>query len=303
VFLPLFAVTKIRDARERKEPVNTRSYVLGVIAGFLFIAGALFKILHWPGAGWIITISWVLIAAVFFPLIILNILKQTGNRLNNFFYTTLGVVFISLLVLVQVRDSDKDMISELALGIESLAGNVKYYEGQTEKLLDEARQDDDAETLGIMQSINAEAGEICDFIQSLKKEMVLAVRPESNAQAINEDGSIDYLETVGGEFRDIANEIMLVEGETEGSNASWLEDMLASFKEMSLSRTGNAGLESYIHENLLNFDHWPEGIPHSLEHDFAIPMIQTASKLTLIQCTVRLIEHELIKELSAGSGD
>jgi hypothetical protein len=101
--LPIYAVIKIRHARANDKPVNVANYVIGVIAGILFIAGTIFKSMHWPGAGTVLTISWIAVAVFLLPLLILNILKQEENRLNNFLIILLGFSFIAMLLLLQFR--------------------------------------------------------------------------------------------------------------------------------------------------------------------------------------------------------
>ncbi len=50
VYLPVFAMVSMRDTRKKEKRVNKTLYVTGVITGFIFITGILFKIMHWPGA-------------------------------------------------------------------------------------------------------------------------------------------------------------------------------------------------------------------------------------------------------------
>lgn len=101
--LPMFAYLKIRDARSRNEPVNITYYVLGIISGILFIAGGLFKVMHWPGAGTVLMVSWMAVAVILLPLLVLSVLKQEGNRLNNFLLILLVFSFIAILILAQIR--------------------------------------------------------------------------------------------------------------------------------------------------------------------------------------------------------
>ena len=51
IYLPVFVMVKIRDTRKEGKKVNIPMYIAGLIAGIIFIAGAMFKIQHWPGAG------------------------------------------------------------------------------------------------------------------------------------------------------------------------------------------------------------------------------------------------------------
>jgi hypothetical protein len=103
VVLPLYASIKVKTARSQNKPANLTTYVLGILAGVLFIAGALFKTMHWPGAGIIISASWIAVAVFLLPLLVLRVLKQEENRLNNYLLIVLAFSIISILLLLQFR--------------------------------------------------------------------------------------------------------------------------------------------------------------------------------------------------------
>ena len=54
IYLPIFVSIRIRDTRKEGKAVNRSMYIIGMIAGIIFIAGAVFKINHWPGGGYLI---------------------------------------------------------------------------------------------------------------------------------------------------------------------------------------------------------------------------------------------------------
>jgi len=55
-------------------------YILGTIAPSLLIIGAIFKLNHWPGAGVLITLGTVLLAAVYLPVFAMVSIRDTREK-------------------------------------------------------------------------------------------------------------------------------------------------------------------------------------------------------------------------------
>jgi len=66
----------MRDTRKKEKKVNKTLYVTGVITGFIFITGLLFKIMHWPGAEVALAVSVLLTVAVFIPILVAHALDN-----------------------------------------------------------------------------------------------------------------------------------------------------------------------------------------------------------------------------------
>lgn len=80
LFLPLLFILKFKSTEE-----NNRSIVLsfiGFISSLLICVGILFRILHWPGARFMIIIGCVLLLLGYLPIYILSIYKNTTNKIN-----------------------------------------------------------------------------------------------------------------------------------------------------------------------------------------------------------------------------
>jgi len=65
---------------EQKESKRIAQYVFGFIAGFGYIFGTLFKIMHWPGANWVLILGIGTAALVFMPLWITNQLSKVTDK-------------------------------------------------------------------------------------------------------------------------------------------------------------------------------------------------------------------------------
>jgi hypothetical protein len=295
--LPMFAIMKIREANEKKESLNRGYLILGVVAGILFITGALFKAQHWPGTGVVLFSSWLAVAVILLPLLVMNILNQKGNRLNNFLLVVLAFSFVALLLLSSLTRPSRDLYFGFIPGETCMTEQSVYLGDQSHRLVESARQADPGGITPGMQSISKKADEICEYIESSKME-IIAGASERNIDAAS-GGRIDYFRVVGIDARDPVREIMIGPDDAEGK-AYHLRSLLQSFKEASLSATENTGLRSFINTNL-DLSAPRDDTGRSWEdYYFNGPLIQAASNLTMYQSTVRLIEYELLMEFSSS---
>ena len=293
IFLPMFAVVKIREAREQKVPVRSGSYIAGVIAGILFIAGALFKIQHWPGAGIVIIVSWMSVAVLFLPLLLLNVLKQTKDRVNIFFSVILVVSFVAVFVMALVRAPSRDGNAGLIFSEKSMVSNSYFLDKQNNRLVEKAQLTGPGDILNNMQAISSEADKICSFIQSAKNDIVLWFTKENQAFILSND-QIDF-QHVNGLNYDEPSRVVMIGSEEKAGEATELKNMLESFKLHSLALSTDENLKSFINEQIdLSV---PIGSKKSWEeYYFAVNMIQTASNLSAYQLKVRILESALLRE-------
>ncbi|MFC2112179.1 hypothetical protein ACFLTA_02840 [Bacteroidota bacterium] len=295
VFLPMYAILKFRNASEKNEPINKTYYILGIIAGILFLAGTLFKIMHWPGAGVVLFSSWLAVALILLPLLVLSILKQEGNRLNNFILVVLAFSFVSILLLSTLNRSTTNWVEGFLTTERSLVTEAEYFKSESDRLLREIESAGSSDAIDIMQSIHSEADEVCSLMRSLQKDMVLFVKEENKA-AIQKDGNIDYT-IVAAKDIDYPSIVIMLRTEGSDANASILKSRLESFRDKTLAASENQELKSYISSQLVFYkDEW---IDESWEElYFHGALIQSATHLSMYQSTVRMIEYELLRELS-----
>ncbi|MEZ4999631.1 MAG: hypothetical protein R2744_11420 [Bacteroidales bacterium] len=81
--------------------MKQKIYWIGIISFIITILGTLFKIMHYPGAGWLLTIGFFGLIAIFFPLALINSYRKIAN--NNYkplyivTYLTFFVLFTGML--------------------------------------------------------------------------------------------------------------------------------------------------------------------------------------------------------------
>jgi len=85
--------------------MKQKLYIFGVITAIVILVGAIFKINHWPGAGYLLIIGLVTLVLVFLPLALIDHYKGAGNKQNLLLHIvtwmTCFVIFIGMLFKIQ----------------------------------------------------------------------------------------------------------------------------------------------------------------------------------------------------------
>lgn len=76
VFFPAAIWANHRDTKMR---LSRTLHSLIMVGGILLMAGVLFKVMHWPGAGVVIGSGWIVVILLFLPLLLYAKLKEAGN--------------------------------------------------------------------------------------------------------------------------------------------------------------------------------------------------------------------------------
>lgn len=291
VFLPLYASHQIRSTTGENRASTRRLWIGGTITGILFILGALFKIMHWPGAGIVILVSWSAVAMVFIPLLVLNQLKQSENRIGNFF----GILLFSVAVAVIVMALSRSVPEYYSLGYfmmeDNLLGSAEYYQEKTEDLMAMHAGELSSE----LHKFTNEADALAAYIYSIRHELVDYYTYE-DADPYMDHGRIDLREMSRVGKSVLPYEMIIVRDKNKLT-----EDMYA-FRDHAGKLTLDPALTDYL-ETQLSFyrpEEWPE--ERWIDHHFKGPLMHTITLLDSYLETVRFVEYELLlSQLSQAS--
>ncbi len=97
VFLPMYFITMNREQEEKKNPIYS---IVGYLTIALLLAGALFKIMHWPGAYVMLQVGTAFLIVGFIPLYVVNIFQRTESKRVILPYVTMVLVGIAIVMLI-----------------------------------------------------------------------------------------------------------------------------------------------------------------------------------------------------------
>jgi hypothetical protein len=297
VFLPIYASVRKKEAESKNETFNSRLIIGGVIAGSLVILGAMFKVMHWPGAGIVLLVSWSLTAVILLPILVMNQLKQKENKINNFIIIVLVAVSVSILIMARLRSEPWPLLQGYHIPGQNLISNSVLLEAQSDRILNNDLSTASEQVAEQMKLVAVEADKLCTYIQEVKIEMV---RDNTNTddEAIDENGNID-LESIYYQSGSFAARKIIVERDEYK-----LYYMLEKFNKLAMDLSNDEALVAYIKTATKN--HSPDKkyeklSPEEIWADYCIVVDfpRTLNTLSMYQSTVRMIEYQLLTELQS----
>jgi len=97
-----------KEQAEKKNPIYA---IVGYLTIALLLAGALFKIMHWPGAGRMLQVGTAFMIVGFIPLYVVNVFQKSGSKKITMPYVVMVLVGISLIVLYTNVNMGKYLIN------------------------------------------------------------------------------------------------------------------------------------------------------------------------------------------------
>ena len=115
VFLPSALTVLWKETRSKK---RVFLYVSAFFAGMFFLMGILFKVQHWPAAGFILSLAGFSLLFLFIPALLINSLKNPDKKVKRPVYIlgALGLIFYEAGFLFRIQHwPGADLISMLGL--------------------------------------------------------------------------------------------------------------------------------------------------------------------------------------------
>jgi hypothetical protein len=296
VYLPVFAMVSMRDTRKREKKVNKTLYVVGVITGFIFITGVLFKIMHWPGAGVSLTVSVLLTVVLFIPVLVVHALKDKENQVQNFSILIFVLSFMAVNIMVFALKVSKNVLSSMVVSAKVNMMTSNMLESSNTLVLKAANMDSTLSPVLLDQAsiIHEQTEALDNYIQELMADILLASHKD-NQLAIAEDGSID-LSLTNYLDNHKSTELVIFGNELTSGQGEALVKSLETHKNLLMSHAG-VRLDGIIIEMLDTSGAYPDEDTWLTETFRQTPMIAAMISLSNLQFKIHFLEGELLKEL------
>lgn len=172
VFLPLYFITNHREQLEKKNPVYA---IVGYLTIALLLAGATFKIQHWPGAGWLIYASIGFLLIGFVPLYVVNIFQRSGKEKANLPYIVMLLVGIACVMLMGNVNMSKDLLDVYMNEAQANENRVEEVQAGTALLLEMADDSTHAAQFATISRIHDQARDLQVMIRNMQEGMIAYV--------------------------------------------------------------------------------------------------------------------------------
>lgn len=257
-------------------------YIVTFITFFIDTLGALFKIMHWPGAGWFLLSGITLPFVLFLPFFIYRSSREKNFPMINFLGIMFGLTFLGIFTSLLALNVSKNVLDQ---GFKITYDNLKsfaYYENPAE----------------IHDDIQKQAEDIYSFIDNMNSKILVTADNNENIQNFK---NYAPLKTNIMLSEQEVNKILFYGNDFQKGQVFILKDMLILYKKNLLSiPIKDEGLIMLINE-LINTEPFFNGKYDELWEDnegFYMPYVPLVlSTLTRIKENVKLIDHEVQTEL------
>ncbi len=296
VYLPVFAMVSMRDTRKKEKKVNKTLYVAGVITGFIFITGVLFKIMHWPGANVALTASVLLTVVLFIPVLVAHALKDKENQLQNFSILIFVLSFMAVNIMVFALKVSKNVLHSMVVSAKENMMTSRMLESGNTLVLKAANMDSmlSPERLDQVNLIHEKTDALDNYLQGIIADIVQTSHKD-NHLAIAEDGSID-LSITNHLDNHKSTELHIFGNELNSGQGEALLKSLETHKDLLMSHAG-VRLDGIIIEMLDTSGAYPDEKTWLIETFRQAPMIAAIISLSNLQFKIQFLEGELLKEL------
>lgn len=289
VYLPVFISIRIRDTRNEGKPVNKAIYYIGMISGIIFILGAMFKIMHWPGAGVMITLAGLVVVAVFIPMLVLNALRDKENQVQNFTILIFVLSFVAITFMSFALRISKSVMDAFDLAVIDNTVTAEALDESSAYIVMPELTDP---VTGNLEAITVKIDALNDYIENTMVNMLKAAH-DKNTEAIDSENNIDF-SLVRNKDNMNAPAYIMLGVEDNVARGKVIQEMM---EELKASITGlNVEQLDLLANKLLDTspvtaDEQHSWVSYKFEH---IPLMSVLVQLTNIQVNTRILETALL---------
>lgn len=283
VFCPVALVSAYRAERN-----HAFIYVIGGITIAINFVAALFKIMHWPGAGIMLTIGIIIPFILFLPAYLIYQGKKGARNIKNLILVLFLLVYIAAMDAMMALNVSREVIEDASLVNDHYALLAAYYQRSTQDHL----SDLDPVNLTTGKMLSEKTDHLVTEINQLKEALIMAVSKE-NEEAIGKESVIDIYKVIGKDNWNTSSHVMI-----SGNRALDLRQSIDEYIDFLNEITENQQ-EDFIDKYLNTDDFEWEGNIYSWEeiHFQDQILIWAINHLTSIEFRVRMVENEIAEEM------
>ena len=284
VFCPIALVSAYRA-----EGNHSFIYVIGGITIAINFVAALFKIMHWHGAGIMLTIGIIIPFILFLPAYLVYQGKKGVRNIKNLILVLFLLVYISAMDAMMALNVSKAIIEDAMLVNDHYELLTTYYQGSTQDHLSDLDSAD--------QKTGKMLAEKTDYlvteINRLKEALAMEVTKD-NDKAVSKESGVDIYRVKGRDNWNVSSQVMI--GENRALDLKHSIDDYRDFLNEITKNQQAAFIDKYL--NTDDFE-W-EGHVYSWEeiHFEGAMLVWAINNLTSLEFLVRMVEDEIAEEMA-----
>jgi hypothetical protein len=284
VFCPMALVSAYRAGRK-----HAYIYVIGGITIAINFVAALFKIMHWRGAGIMLTIGIIIPFILFLPAYLVYQDRTGVRNIKNLILVLFLLVYISAMDAMMALNVSKAIIDDAMLVNDHYDLLTAYYQGSTQDHL----SDLDSADLTTGRMLAEKTDHLVTEINQLKEALVMEVSKD-NDEAVSKESGVDIYRVIGKDNRNVSSQVMIGE-----NRAVDLKRSVDEYRDFLNEITGDQ-LAAFIDKYLNTDDFEWKGHVYSWEeiHFEGAMLVWAINNLTSLEFRVRMVEDEIAEEMA-----
>jgi len=305
LLIPAILISKLRDENSKNLHL---AYIIGAVSLIFYLAGDLFKIMHWPGAGICLIFGAIGLSMIFFPIYVLKVYKHAESVKAGFLFLCVGILFFNMFNLLMALNVSKDVISFFINPGKQIMNTTGILESKSNALTKEIFKDSlvkDTTYKNNIKKVKALSDELCVYIDGVKITMITDVDKVSESEAMVTVKNTTLI--IAKDNYDFPTKLM-VGNSQNGSigKATELKDKISNLKTKLLEYCKSDTTATTIIHKALNTDP-PElaetsgnKVSWEMNNFYHLIVISCINKLSSFQRNVRIAEFETIESLHSG---
>lgn len=273
LFLPSALISSFKTQEVKK---YKWLYIVTFIVFFINLAGALFKVLHWQGAGLILIVALPLPFVLFLPVYLAQTRKDKNYSVLNLMGVMFGLTFVAVFSVLLALNVSRDVLMNISSDIVRVKNATEYNNSRSADLKD-------------IDGIKQKADDVCKFIDAMKNEMLAMT---GNQQT----GPLDPFNLNGMDNSEASSFVLT--GKNEKGDLPVLKEKILEFRKTILdSPKASEDLKNLAKELLV-----PSGENEAPDYEYVwekreFPtnhLIAVIDGLTRLQNNIRFVEAEFL---------
>ena len=175
IFLPL-AFTNSYKGNGSK---NRQLYISGFLCALICIVGALWKVMHWPGAGWFLIVGVPLPFLYFLPVYVFHHNKEKEKSSLNFLGVMFMMMYIAVFSAMLALNTSRNIINSFVNSAADFATTNELLEANNKTIYEKVEKSGNTEKVLHIATIKAKTEAVCKTIDETKTELIIAVNPNN----------------------------------------------------------------------------------------------------------------------------
>jgi hypothetical protein len=277
----------------KKEKKNAYLYISIFITAMICFGAALFKIMHWPGAGIVVLIGLIAPFIIFLPAYIYYYTKTANKDITNFIAILFLLVFVALMDAFLAFGVSKNII-DYTIQINQTTSQINnVLEGKNAMIYDNLTSSQpDLMDARQITDLKIKTRDLCNLIDEMKFSLVVTV-DENNKNYISNSGEIDLWKISGKDNSSVATGRFLYTDE-----GRILKNQIEAYKEYV--RSLNVKILAFNPDEILNVNdinnHDQVRSWESVMFEGSM-MVWAIQKLDMMKMNIKMVESEVITDL------